>query len=441
MYNRSKGGFNTKNDTRLNIRRYRMKVKVIVLLMAALALAGCQGKKEGGAAKSSVTLKVGIWDTNQEPGITAVLQDFIAETGIKAEVEVTPWNEYWTLLEAAATGGTLPDVFWMHSNNSQRFGTSGLLMDLTDRIAKSTAADLSNFPEDLVNLYVFGGRNYAIPKDLDTIALWYNKELFDQAGLAYPSDSWTWDDLRNAARKLSDPAKKRFGIDFRPGEPQTEWSNEVYQNGGYIISADKKKSGFDDPATIAAFEYMVGFVKEGIAPPVSYYESGLDALMQSETIAMGQFGSWVLSSLYANDFFRQKCDIAILPKPASGKRATIYNGLGWVAAANTKNPEEAWKLLEFFSRGDTQRKLSERGVAISAYKGMATPFANGFPEWNVKAYLDQIPDAVMRPYSKNTTAWEEMAIQTLNDAWNGSRPVAAVCREIAQKMNAILATE
>ncbi|MDR2480053.1 MAG: sugar ABC transporter substrate-binding protein [Treponema sp.] len=420
----------------------KTKVKRIVCaVLTALVMGGCQGK-QAISTGTAVSLKVGIWDSNQEGGITGVLKIFIQETGINAAVEVTPWNEYWTLLEAAATGGSLPDVFWMHSNQAQRYGTNGMLLDLTDRVATSNVANMANFPADLVNLYTFSGKHYAIPKDMDTIALWYNKTIFDEVGLAYPNENWTWDDLKSAARKLTDASKNRYGIDFRPGEPQTEWANAIYQNGGFVISNDKKKSGFDNPATIAAFEYMVGFVQEGIAPPLAITaDNDVNALFQSGIIAMGQFGSWSLSSFKANDYIRQNCDVAVLPASPTGKRATIYNGLGWAAAAGGKHPEEAWKLLEFFSREDIQRRLSESGIAMSAYNGTAAPFVQGFPEFNVKAYIDQLPDAVFRPYSKNTVVWEEMAIQALNDAWSGARPVAAVCRDIAQRMNVMLAAE
>jgi multiple sugar transport system substrate-binding protein len=143
----------------------------------------------------------------------------------------------WSGGQRRQPAGRFLDAF---QNQSQRYGTNGMLMDLTDRIAKSTVVNVANFPADLVALYTFSGRNYAIPKDLDTIALWYNKKIFDEAGVAYPNDNWTWDDLKAVAVKLTDPAKGRYGMDFRPGEPQTCWSNEVYQNGGYIISTDKK---------------------------------------------------------------------------------------------------------------------------------------------------------------------------------------------------------
>jgi multiple sugar transport system substrate-binding protein len=420
----------------------KLCVMAAVVFLAATALFAGGSGDQGATSSGSASLKVGIWDKNQEPGITAALKDFTAETGVKATVEVTPWDQYWTLLEAAATGGSLPDVFWMHSNQAQRYGTNGMLLDLTDKIAKSSVADTANFPTDLVNLYTFGGKHYAIPKDMDTIALWYNKTFFDEAGLAYPDDTWDWEDLKAAAGKLTDPSKGRYGIAFHPSEPQTAWGNEIYQNGGYVISDDKKKSGFDDPNTIAAIEYLVSFVKEGIAAPLSVTtENSAEVLLQSGVVAMAQFGSWSLSGFKANDYIRANCDVAILPGGVGGKRATLYNGLGWVASANTNQKEEAWKLLEFLSREDVQRKLSASGVAISAFKGTADPFTQNFPEFKVQAYIDQIPYAVFRPYSKNTVVWEEMAIKQLNDAWSGSRPVDVVCKDIARQMNAMLAAE
>jgi len=414
-------------------------VSVLVVLLAATTVFA--GGSKAGSGAASGTLKVGIWDQNQAGGITKVLADFTAETGIKTQVEVTPWNDYWTLLEAAATGGSLPDVFWMHSNQSQRYMSNKLLMDLTDRIAKSNVAKMSNFPAEIVSLYALNGRQYAIPKDLDTIALWYNKKLFTEAGVPFPTDRWTWNDLKDAARKLTNKAKGQYGILFTPGETQTGYWNQIYQNGGTVISADKKKSGFDDPRTIAAIDYVVSFVTEGLAPDLTVAESDAMALMQGGVVAMAQFGSWSLSGFKANDYFRQNCDLVMLPSSNSGQRATIYNGLGWSASASTKMLEQAWKLLEFLSREDTQRKLSETGIAISAYKGAADPFTRGFPEFNVKGYTDQIQYAVMRPYSKNTNVWEDMSVLTLNDVWNGKMAVADACRSIAQRMNTMLAAE
>ena len=414
----------------------RTMIFVLAALVAVSAFAG-GGSQSGGA--SGAALRVGIWDQNQAAGLEKVLADFTAQTGIKTTVEVTPWNDYWTLMEAAATGGSLPDVFWMHSGQIQRYIGARQLVDLTDRINKSGIAKMSNFPADLVGLYSSDGKQYAIPKDLDTIGLWYNKKNFDEAGIAYPSDSWTWEDLRAAARKLTKPGQ--YGILFTPGETQTGYWNLIYQNGGYIISADKKKSGFDDPKTIEAIDFVVGMIKEGTVPPLSFIESDAMALMQGGVVSMCFFGSWMLSAFKQNDYFVKNCDVVILPSSNTGKRATIYNGLGWAMSVTSRQQESGWKLLEFLSSEQTQTKLSETGIAISAFNGAAAPFARGFPEFRVAAYTDQIPFAVMRPFSKNSTVWEDMSVHALNDVWAGTRNTADVCREIAQKMNTMLASE
>jgi len=110
--------------------------------------------------------------------------------------------------------------------------------------------------------------------------------------------------------------------------------------------------------------------------------------------------------------------------------------------------DQYWTLLEaaatggtYLGREDTQRKLSAKGVAISAFNGAAAAFVTTFPEFNVQAYIDEIPQSLIWPYSKNSVVWRDMAFSALNDAWNGFRPVDETCREIAAKMNALLAAE
>ncbi|MDR2435595.1 MAG: sugar ABC transporter substrate-binding protein [Treponema sp.] len=425
-----------------------MKKKRVFLLICAAAVIGltltaCQKKGASGQARGAsagnVTLKLGIWDKNQEGGITQVLKDFTARTGIKVEVEITPWEQYWTLLEAAATGGALPDVFWMHSNQVIRYESSGLLMDLTDRIKNSGIADMSNFPPDLVGLYSLNGKNYGIPKDLDTIALFYNKKIFDEMGVAYPTDQWSWDDFADAAKRLTNAdhygyAAAIFG--------QEGYFNFIFQNNGWVISEDRKKSGFDDPKTIDAVQFFVDFVKNGHSPGLNVTaENTPAALLEAGKIAMGTFGSWMLSEFRSNEYVVANCDIQILPKGRDGTQATVYNGLGWVAAANTEYPEEAWKLLEFFSSREAQEKLSATGIAISAFLGTSDAWYKTSDLFNLKAYADEIPYGHFYPFSKNAVVWHNMTDEKLRDAWNGTKSVPDVCRDIAQTMNRMLAAE
>ena len=450
-----------------------MKVqKIMVILVAIMLVVGlvaCSGEKEpsenasdsnatnssnessdnvdsetSDSKTSDVELTVAIWDTNQEPGLTKILNDFTEKTGIKATIQVTPWDQYWTMLEAGATGGSLPDVFWMHSNEIARYSEYEMLLDLTDRIESSDVLDMSKFPEEIVNIYKWEGTTqYAIPKDIDTIALWYNKTMFDEAGLEYPDDSWTWADFREAAEKLTKDDGSQYGFGLRPSNNQSGWYNTVYDMGGYIISDDKKSSGFDQPGTIEAVEFFASMSKDGLMPPYEVLaENEEHALFEAGKVAMITQGSWMLAELCNNEYVIENGDIAVLPKDGeSGRRASIYNGLGWAAAANTENPEEAWALIEYLGSKEAQQKQSDLGIVISAYEGTVENWTQAYPNFNLQAYLDMMDDLVIRPYSKTTVRWENMSKDKMILAWTGEKSAEEVCMEIADEMNALLAEE
>ena len=169
--------------------------------MSVTMLAGCGGKSEDGGSESGgkTTLTFGIWDETQRPAMEQLVEAYQKENeNVTIEIQLTPYKggEYWTKLEAAATGGKAPDVFWLNVLHLDSYVEGGILADMTDAIGGSDIND--SFPEALVNNYVRDGKNYAVPKDFDTNALWYNKEIFDKAGVAYPTDEYDYSSGRYA---------------------------------------------------------------------------------------------------------------------------------------------------------------------------------------------------------------------------------------------------
>ena len=173
--------------------------KLIALLIAMCmmaSLAACGGSQaapegqpaDSGAATVSTasddTLVVAIWDNNQLAGLQKIADEWSAKSGMKVQINVISWVEYWTLLEAGASGGELPDVFWMHINEAQKYMRADMLLNLNDYIAADDAIDLANYYEGIVDIYNLDGNQFALPKDHDTIALIYNKAIFDKYGVA-----------------------------------------------------------------------------------------------------------------------------------------------------------------------------------------------------------------------------------------------------------------
>lgn len=405
---------------------------------------GTEANKESdkGSDSKDVELSVSIWDANQEPGIKEILADFTEETGIKTKLSVVKWEEYWTMLEAGAQGGSLPDVFWMHSNESERYMSNDMLLDLTDKIAESDKIDPENYPEDIWGLYTYDDKYFAVPKDVDTIALWYNKAMFDEAGLAYPTADWTWDDVTEAAKKLTKEDGSQYGLALRNDNNQAGYYNLIYDNGGYIISDDKTKSGWDDPKTIEAMEMLQGWLKDGVMPPLEVMaENGEDVLFQSGKVAMVPQGSWMVAAYRDNEYTAENCDLVELPKSATtGRRVSLYNGLGWAAAANGEHTEEAWKLIEYLGSEEAQKKQAELGVTMSAYNGTSDAWAKS-ADFNLQAYINMMEDMEIRPYSKTTVTWENEDNEILKGVYLGEKSMKDACKEMAEQMNEKLAEE
>ncbi len=442
----------------------RKKIVSTLLCTAMLAsiLAGCGSKNTSDTAGESkaeesateetaasqeetasdgeqVTLSYAVWDSNQAKLIQTLADEFEeANPNIKIDIQVNGWSDYWTALEAAGTGGSLPDTFWMHSNNIYYYGSNDQLLDLTDYIAKSDLVDLSNYPQGLDDIYNIDGKQYAIPKDYDTIALWYNKTLFDEAGISYPDETWTWDDLKEAAKKLTKDDGSQYG--FCAGlHNQEGYYNFVYQNGGEIITADKT-SGYDEEATIAGIEEYFSYVAEGLSPEI-YDDQARAEAIENGLCAMGLFGSWNLSGFASTDFMTENFDCAVLPSSNDGTRASIFNGLGNAIAATTEHPDEAWKWVEFLSSKQGQEEQASLGIAISAYNGTADKFSEAYPMFNTQCYIDMVDYAQIRPYSNQTSVWEDKAYELLKDAYAGKEDVKTACENTAAMMNEALEAE
>ena len=269
------------------------KIAAIVCLLSLVFALSCA---------SAEVLEVKIWDNVQLPGLQAIADLWTEQSGINVNIQVVTWDEYWTLLEAGATGGSLPDVFWMHSNSAQMYMENDMLLDLTKYIKKSDVVKMENYYQGISELYSYKGKQYAMPKDHDTIALLYNKALFDKCGVAYPDESWTWDDYYAAGKAITEAGNGEFyGAAMNTTNDQDGWFNIVYDFGGYVISEDKKTSGWNDENTKKAMEFVGKLCSDVFAPQPLVAENGTDGLFRNGIAAMISQGSWMINSFYTDD--------------------------------------------------------------------------------------------------------------------------------------------
>ena len=154
----------------------------LVATTGTTLLAGCGGSDKGGSKDGKVELVMSVWDSDQEPVMKQMAEAYSKENpNVTVKTQLTTWNEYWTKLEASATGGSAPDIITMNVLHVEEYADAGILMDLTDAEKESDLKVHDNFPAPLVDGYTVEGKLYGIPKDFDTNAVFYNKEIFDQA--------------------------------------------------------------------------------------------------------------------------------------------------------------------------------------------------------------------------------------------------------------------
>lgn len=396
--------------------------KLIAMLLALtliFSLTACGG---GSASKDGkVNLTFQIWDVAQKAGMEAMCAAYSEKNpNVSIEVQVTSWNEYWTKLEAAATSGQMPDIFWMHTNELLKYADNGMLADCGDIIETDKFSDVS-----LSNVSGSNGTYYGVPKDKDTIGLVYNKEMFDAAGVAYPTADWTWDDLISASEKIYGTTGKYGYMAY--ADDQLGYWNFVYQAGGCILTEDKTHAGFTDPATEKAMKFYIGLQSNDWCPDQTYFaETAPGTAFFSEKGAMFFEGNWnILPSIQNNPQMDGKWDVAVLPKcpdPVSGDgRATISNGLCYATAAKNKNLDTVKDVLKFFGSEEGQRIQGESGAAIPAYKGLEETWVHCFDQYNmnVECFIEMFDYSIQSVNNASRPEWKSKVSDELLKIYSG----------------------
>jgi multiple sugar transport system substrate-binding protein len=409
-------------------------MKKLMALVLCVALLVCTVSTVAGA-EATTKLTLALWDDSQVSGIQMMVDKFMQDNpDITVEIQCTPWAQYWTSLEAAAMGGTLADVVMMHPEKVTAYAEGGMIASLDD-LAASGAIDMTQFPQNIVKDFTVDGVKYGVPKDYSTFGLWYNKDLFDAAGLAYPTAEWTWDDLYNAAVKLTDKDAGVYGFIARYDTNDGAY-HFIWQNGGDIINADQTASGFDDPATIGAIEYMVKFIQEGLSPTAAdLANTDASSLFLSGKAAMQIAGSWMCSTYAAASDMH--LDVAELP---TGKqRACLCGGMGWVlSAADTQN-EAAVKLITYLAGEDANIIQAQSGVAIPAYNGSQTAWVESWPQLNAQAFVNAASYGYSSQYCTTRNDWVNIESKWMVQVFNLEISPEEGCTSAAQEINAVLA--
>lgn len=296
---------------------------------------------------------------------------------IEIALEFAPYEETVTRTLVGATAGDLPDLIMCSTDHTPSLTTSGVLMDLNPYIEQDGNINPDEFAKGVAQGFNMWGRWWGFPYDVSTFGIYYNKEMFDAAGVTHPpafgETPWTWDQFVEAATKLTKPNGEQWGV-WWSGDPWNQYlaSNFIYGAGGRNFDDDLRRCIIHSEEAAAGLQFMVDLIhKHKVAPTpaetaggdINYFESGLSAMMLDGQWALGQ-------TTRAVDF---PFDISYFP--LGKEKRVVTGGSGFAMSATAAHPEEAWQWLKAFTStevlaamiGDTGRGIPARLSATKSY--------------------------------------------------------------------------
>lgn len=314
---------------------------------------------------------------------------------IKVKVETAPFNDYFTKLQTLIAGGTAPDVFELNYENFVTYADKGLLLDLSPMMKADTALDPKVYSERANQAFSYNGMQLGLPATFSTVVLYYNKDLFDKAGVAYPTADWTWKDAVAAGQKLNDPANGVWGL--YSGVSFWEFYKKAAQNNCSFFNADKSQVTINAPECVQALQTMVDLVKKDKVVPSAAEMGGISDgdMFKSGKLAMDVSGIWMFSAYKDAPF---KWDITV--EPGMTSKATHFFANAANVFAATKHPQEAYEWVKFFtSDGEMAKIRIASSWELPALKDPAlfADYLAQTPPANRQAVIDSLQFAVVPP--------------------------------------------
>ncbi|MBB6735283.1 ABC transporter substrate-binding protein [Cohnella zeiphila] len=391
-----------------------------------------------------------MWGTEEEVNQTKDLLKKFNEKYPKVQVDVVSkdWGTYWTAITAQAASKSLPDVYKMSYAYVDKYAKLGAMKDLTDLIA-SSGFNLNDFEPGVLAAHQSGGKQVSLPRDSNTIVLYYNKKMFadpktNPLGAPVPTNDMTWDQLIDIAKKMTIDKSGKTAADsgFKPDQT-TQWGfvmdaagsadsvlePELWSNGAKMVNDDESLA-LNTPEAKEVLQKFADLVAvDHVTPSFSQSQTlSKDPFLALATgkVAMSFGGSWS-----ANEYKKAGIEFdAVLP-PKFKETKTVVQVAGNAMSPNSKNEPAAWALLSWLAGPDGQIALAEQGQSIPANKQAAAAYLAIDDGYNKQTFIEAQKYAITAPFfdGKDKLMWE-IVPQKLQQPLSGKGDIDKAIEEI-----------
>jgi multiple sugar transport system substrate-binding protein len=349
----------------------RKGIVTVLALVVAMSVSAA-GTSEAGSAGQETQIVFQHWMTELKPIFDPVIERFEADNpGVTVQQEILPYGDYWSKLPIAIAGGQGPDLYAMTRPEFEPYAAAGRAMDIESAIEASGAmqASMAALDDEVIDIYRYNGALLGVPFTVESSAIYFNKTMFEEAGLPLPSeieDTWTWDDMRDLARALTREENGRtvqYGMHVTPNRlPVFDF---IWSNGGELYSEDGKTILAGSPEAVQAMEFLTSLIVEDrVSPDYALARTvGSWEQFMSGTIGMIAGGPAVMSRLRAITDF--EWDVAEFPlSPYSGTRRVASNVLGFIVGPDSDAVPQTIDLIAAFTGEDPMNEMARIGANI-----------------------------------------------------------------------------
>ncbi|MBW3625704.1 MAG: sugar ABC transporter substrate-binding protein [Armatimonadetes bacterium] len=416
------------------------RIGILAVLLTAFTLPFFSLRNRARAEEGKVVLRYLTYETGKEQQelVNEIVRRFEAKhPNVKVEVEFNSNARKKLYVDLAS--GSAPDVFYSVSDDIPRMAARGVIMNQSPLAKKEGITFEGYFPKTVKGLE-WNDDLYAFPIHYSTDVLFYNKKLFDEAGLEYPNDNWTWDDYVSAAKKLTKRDNNGDVEVFGTTLPDTNLA--IAANGGSQFSGDYQRSTIANPAAEEAIRKLLDLRDTyKVAPsPEQLQDTSTTKLFTTGRVAMMPGRTYMVID-FNKSITDWEYDVALVPPMK--KRAVRLAVGGTCIASRSPHPKEAWEFAKFYgSETGGLEILGSQKNCVPAVKRLAySPkyFLQGPPK-NNRIFVDSIEDAViLTPPIVNCTEYMTRIRDPIFDqVLRGTMPIATGLKQIQADTNKLL---
>lgn len=398
-------------------------------------------------SKATTVIRCIGWGDKEEAAILQSAVDEFKKThpGVEVELDRAPYGEYITKVLTLFSGGMAPDVMAVNAEQMISFASRGVFADLKPYLDKDPTLKASDFYPEAIDHYTVNGVLTALPRDIAPIAVvYYNKKKFDEAGVPYPKDDWTMDDLLATAQKLTkkDASGKTIQFGFVGADNSPSWDAWVYAWGGALVDNEKNPTRcvVDSPQAIAGVQFLADLVTKyhvmpSLADLTSMGSMGNSDLFMNGTVAMFYSGIWLTPQFrQIKDF---DWDAVEFPKGPGGRRAFPMSAAGYAIVKTCKNPALAYELVKYLAGETGEKLMASTGLTQPALKALAQSniFLDGQPPKSKGFLVDAVKYGHFQPLDPNVAEWKARIEAILDRVWAGEETPEKALKRAAAEVN------